>query len=320
MSVPSASVSALRTEEPGGVLRGLAFVLIAMMVLPGQDTIAKYLSATISPGQITWARFFMQSLFTLPFLLYFQGIEGLMPKRLWPNVVRGALIAGSSISFFAAIKFMPIADALAIFFIEPFILTILSAAIDGEQVGWRRRTAVATGFIGVLIVVQPSWNVFGSISLIPAFGGGLFAVYALLNRRLTAHDTPLTMQFTAGVSAVLVLTLVLGVGWGAGVPDLMPSPVGMREVSFLAFMGVFGTFGHLFFVHAARLAPSSLIAPMQYVEIVFAALFGYAVFGDFPTLLKWVGIVIIVGSGAYVFWRESRVSEAPAPETEPSTP
>ena len=243
-----------------------------------------------------------------------------MPKRLWPNVVRGALIATSSTMFFAAIKFMPLADAIAIFFIEPFILTILSAVIDKEHVGWRRRMAVATGFVGVIIVVQPSWDVFGPISLIPALGGTLFAVYVLLNRRLSAYDTPLTMQFTAGVTAFAVLTVVLGVGWLFGVPELMPSPVGTSEIALLLLMGVFGTSGHLMFVHAGRLAPSSLIAPMQYVEIVFAALLGYLVFGDFPSLTKWFGIAIIVGSGAYVFFRESRVSVAVVPESAPPTP
>jgi drug/metabolite transporter (DMT)-like permease len=294
-------------DTQSGVLRGLGLVTLAMIVLPGQDTIAKYISDTVSPGQVAWARFLLQTLFTLPFLLYFQGSRGLVPNRLWPNVLRGVLIASSSTLFFTAIKFMPLADALAIFFIEPFILTILSAVVDKEHVGWRRRVAVAAGFVGVLIVVQPSRNVFGAISLVPAIAGALFAVYVLLNRRLTAFDTPLTMQLTAGLSALAVLTLCLAAGWLAGLPELSPSPVGAREVGFLLLMGLFGTSGHLLFVQAARLAPSSLIAPMQYVEIVAAALFGYLVFGDFPTAWKWLGIAIIVGSGAYVFWRESRV-------------
>ena len=178
---------------------------------------------------IAWARFLMQSLFMLPFVLYFQGARGLIPNRLWPNVIRGALIAASSTLFFTAIKFMPLADALAIFFIEPFILTILSAVIDKEHVGWRRRIAVGAGFIGVLIVVQPSYGVFGPLSLIPALAGALFAVYALLNRRLSAFDTPLTMQFTAGVSALLILTAGLAVGWLLGVPDLSLAPVGIAR-------------------------------------------------------------------------------------------
>jgi drug/metabolite transporter (DMT)-like permease len=308
MSLPGAtSLPSRDSQDQSAILRGLFFVTCAMMVLPAQDTIAKYLSAVVSIGVITWARFLMQSLFMLPFVLYFQGTRGLVPNRLWPNVLRGALITASSTLFFVAIKFMPIADALAIFFIEPFILTILSAVVDKEHVGWRRRMAVGTGFIGVLIVVQPSYGVFGPLSLLPALAGALFAVYALLNRRLSAYDTPLTMQFTAGMTALLILTAAIVVGWLAGVPELTPTAVGPREFGFLLLMGVCGTGGHLMFVQGGRLAPSSLIAPMQYVEIVFAALFGYLVFGDFPSFWKWVGIFIIVGSGAYVFWRESRV-------------
>jgi drug/metabolite transporter (DMT)-like permease len=184
--------------------------------------------------------------------------------------------------------------------------------VDKEHVGWRRRTAVAAGFVGVIIVVQPSWAVFGPASLLPAACGTLFAIYVLMSRRSSAHDTPLTMQFTAGVSALGVLTAVLAFGWLVDVPELMPSPVNGREIELLLLMGVLGTSGHLLFVHAARLAPSSLIAPMQYVEIVSAAILGYLVFSDFPSLTKWVGIVIIVGSGAYVFFREGRVRSGAA--------
>jgi drug/metabolite transporter (DMT)-like permease len=299
--------AAAHPQDQLAVARGLTLILLAMIVLPGQDTVAKYLSASISPGQINWARFLLQTLFTLPFLLHFQGAGGLVPKRIWPNVLRGVLIAASSLLFFTAIKFMPIADAIAIFFIEPFILTVLSAVVDKEHVGWRRRIAVAAGFVGVLIVVQPSWNVFGAISLLPAAAGTTFAVYVLLNRRLSRYDTPLTMQLAAGISALFVMTLVLATGWLTDMRELAPTAIGGREFAFLLLMGVFGTGGHLLFVYGGRLAPSSLVAPMQYVEIVFAVIFGYFVFGDFPSLVKWIGIAIIVGSGAYVFWRESRV-------------
>jgi drug/metabolite transporter (DMT)-like permease len=303
----SATSPATRSRDQRDVLRGLGLVTVAMIVLPGQDTVAKWISDIVSPGQITWARFFLQTLFTLPFLLYFQGSAGLVPNRFWMNVLRGALIATSASLFFLSIKFMPMADALAIFFIEPFILTILSAVVDKEYVGWRRRIAVAAGFVGVLIVVRPSYEVLGPFAVVPAAGGSCFAVYALLNRRLTAYDTPLTMQFTAGLSALAIVTLFLAFGWLAGIPDFSPSALGTRELSFLLLMGVFGTGGHLLFVQAARLAPSSLIAPMQYIEIAVAVVLGYIVFGDFPDFWSWIGIAIIVASGAYVFWRESRV-------------
>lgn len=293
-------------DDRAAIIRGLALVTLAVILLPVQDTIAKYLSSAMSAGQIAFARFFLQTVFTLPFLVYQQGFGGLAPNRLWQNLVRGALISGSSILFFVALAAMPIADALAIFFIEPFILTILSAVVDKEVIGWRRRVAVVVGFIGVLIVVQPSWSVFGPVSLVPAIAGGLFAVYVLLSRRVSAYDTPLAMQFSAGVSALAIIGLALLLGGSAGIPQFSVAAIDGGEAALLLLMGFFGTSGHLFFVRAARLAPPSLIAPMQYVEIVCAALFGYIVFGDFPSLTKWVGIAIIVGSGAYVFWRESR--------------
>jgi drug/metabolite transporter (DMT)-like permease len=113
-------------DDPRAVLGGIGLLLLAMIVLPAQDAVAKYVSDLVPVGVINWARFFLQTLFTLPVLLWVQGRAGLVPYRLWPNVVRGALIAGSSMLFFTSIKFMPIADALAIFFIEPFILTVLS--------------------------------------------------------------------------------------------------------------------------------------------------------------------------------------------------
>lgn len=304
MSATARTASAPQRADEAAVLRGLGFMMIAMVVLPGQDAVAKFLSGSMSPGQITWARFVLQTVIIAPFVLYFHGLGGLLAKRLGPNLVRGMLIAGSSTTFFMALKFMPMADAIAIFFIEPFILTVLSAVIDKEHVSRGRQLAVAAGFLGVLIVVQPSYAVLGPVSLLPAAGGCLFAVYVVLNRRMSRFDSPLTMQFTAGWSAALVVSLCLGLGWAAGVADLSPAPIGWRELAWLILMGVLGTGGHLCFVNASRLAPSSLIAPLQYVEIVFAAILGFAVFGNFPDLLKWVGIAIVVASGAYVFWRE----------------
>jgi drug/metabolite transporter (DMT)-like permease len=307
MAVSAASLASASTSDRDATLRGLALVTVAMFLLPGQDAIAKYVSGTVSTGQIAWVRFALQALFTLPMLLYFDGPAGLVPKRLWPNVLRGALIAVSSTLFFAAIKLMPLADALAITFVSPFFLTILSAVFDKEKVGWRRWSAVAAGFVGMLVVVRPSYAVFGWASLVPAGSGFVFSVYTLLNRRLSAFDTPLAMQFTAGLSACAFMTLAVAAGWLADLPEIAPSPMGWREFGFLLGMGVLSVSGHLMFVQASRLAPTSLIAPMQYVEIVGAAVLGYAVFGDFPDFWKWVGIAIIVASGAYVFWREARV-------------
>jgi drug/metabolite transporter (DMT)-like permease len=159
----------------------------------------------------------------------------------------------------------------------------------------------------VLIVVRPSYDVFGPVSLIPAAAGFVFAVYVLLNRRLSAHDSVLTMQFSAGAAALVIMTAVLLLGWATGLEEIVPTAPGSRETWLLVVMGALGAGGHIMFVQASRYVPSSMIAPMQYLEIVCAALFGYLLFGDFPDTLSWLGIGLIVASGLFVFWRESRV-------------
>ena len=299
------------TDEQSALLRGLAYVAIAMLLLPGQDAVAKLAAASVPIVVINLARFVLQAGFTLPLLLRAQGWRGLVPNRLWPNVVRGVLIALSSGFFFTALKYLPLADALAIFFVEPLIVTVLSAVVDKEVVGWRRRIAVLVGFMGAMLVIRPSFGVFGWVSLLPLGGAFVFSIYIIMNRRLSRADTPLTMQFVSGTSAAILMGLTLLAGSILEIPALYPTALGVRELALLVLMGVLGTTGHLLLVHSARVVPSSLIAPFQYIEIVGATILGYALFGDFPDLLKWVGILIIVGSGVFVFWRERQLGRRP---------
>ena len=264
----------LTGRDQAATLRGLGFVLFAMVVLPGQDAVAKYLSSDLSPGEISWMRFLLQTVLTVPFLWYFHGWSGFWPVRPWENALRGALISVGSLLFFAAVKLMPIADALAIFFIEPFILIILAAIIDKEQIGWALRIAVATGFLGVLLVVQPSYKVFGAVSLLPAIAGCIFAVYIMLSRRVSLSDTPLAMQFAAGVSASVVLGIAVACGSAFGLTDFTLHPLDSGLCGLLLLMGLLGTTGHFAFVIGSRLAPASVVAPLQYVEIVTAVVLG----------------------------------------------
>lgn len=297
-------------QNNSAVVRGMILMAAAMLLLPAMDAIGKYLSDSISPGQVTWARFAFQTVFTIPLVLALQGWRGLLPNRLWGNMARGVLIALGSLLFFTTVKYMPLADAISIFFVEPLILTILSAVLLGETVGWRRRAAVVVGLVGALIVIQPSYDIFGPISLLPLATAICFAFYMLLNRALAPHDTPLTMQFSAGFSGTLVMTLALSFGVSAGIENLSPTTPTLHEWGLMALIGALATGGHLMVVQAFKRAQASLLAPFQYLEIVSATILGYLLFGDFPGLLKWLGIAIIIGSGLYVFWRESQVAES----------
>lgn len=284
-----------------------------MLVLPVMDAIAKYMANVegMSPGQVTFYRFFFQLACTLPLLLLLQGVQAVKAKRPWLNLLRGVLHGAASLMFFTAVKYMPLADVFAIYFVEPFILTALSAIFLGERVGWRRWLAIAVGFGGAMIVIQPSYEIFGLKALLPVACAFLFALYMFLNRAIGEADSPMTMQTFAGIGGTLFMALALGLGNAAGSEDFALSlPASSGALFLLILLGSMSGFIHLLVVRAFRMAPLSVLAPFQYFEIIAAVLLGYVLFNDFPTPSKWVGILIIVGSGLFILWREHRRSSA----------
>ncbi len=295
-------------RSDGTVARGMVLMIIAMLTLPLMDGIAKVLAVDydVSAGQTTFGRFLVQACLLGPIIVVVYGVRALVPSQLLANLIRGALMSLAVMLFFATLKYMPIADALAVFFTEPFILTILSVIILKEKVGWRRRIAVVFGFIGAMFIVQPSYAVFGPISLLPICTAFLFAMYLILTRQMASKDNPMTMQFAAGVGGVITLTIVVGLATWFGLDDFSSPQVpefGIRWLLIFA-IGALATFGHLVVVMAFRLASASLLAPFQYLEIVTGTIIGFWLFGEFPDAFKWLGIFIIVASGIYLFLRE----------------
>lgn len=282
-----------------------------VMLLPVMDTIARYLSTVqfMAPGQITFYRFLFQFVFTVPAVIAIGGFAALRPKRIWLNLLRGCLLGGASLFFFTALKYMPVADSIAIFFVEPFILTALSALVLKERVGWRRWLAIAVGFVGAVIVINPSFTRFGPVALLPLATASLFACYMLMNRALGRVDSALVMQYVAGAGGSFLLGAVLIFGGiGAGVANFTPSlPQNGLAWGLLFILGAIAGYGHLIVVKAFQRAPASLLAPFQYLEIVSAAILGYLVFAEFPDPSKLVGIAIIIGAGLFIVWRERRV-------------
>ncbi|SEH89351.1 Threonine/homoserine efflux transporter RhtA [Rhizobium tibeticum] len=288
-------------------LQGMALMVGAMLVLPAMDAIAKYMATfeAMSPGQVTFYRFFFQLVFTLPFLFLIFGRKALHAKRPWMNLLRGVLHGAASLLFFVAVKYMPLADVFAIYFVEPLMLTALSAMFLGDKVGWRRWMAIAVGFGGAMIVIQPSYEIFGLKALLPVFCAFLYSLYLFLNRAIGDADSPLTMQTMAGIGGTVFMAAALTVGNGLGVGDFHPSlPSSALAFALLLILGTISGYAHMVIVRAFRLAPLSLLAPFQYFEIISATVLGYALFGDFPNFSKWIGILIIVASGLFIIWRE----------------
>jgi S-adenosylmethionine uptake transporter len=304
LSVQPTSVAA----NTATVSSGLAIMALAMLIIPSMDILGKLLAKDINGIQIAQWRFGFQALYILPFMLWLHGPARLLPKFFWLNLLRAVLMAGAVTCFFTALRWMPVPDAIAIFFVEPLILTILSAVVLKEHVGWRRRIAVGIGFLGALIVIQPSYEVFGAVSLLPVCTAFLFANYLLLTKKLSAHEDPLTMQLFSGVAGFVVLTAVSLAGSAAGFSILDLVWPTQHQWLLLAGVGIIATICHLMIVHAFKRAPASVLAPFSYLEIVSATLLSYLVFQDVPNAWKWLGISIIVGSGLYVWWRERMVA------------
>ncbi len=291
-------------------VKGMAIMVLSVLLLPLMDAIGKWLAMVdnMPPATVTFMRFFIQCWLMFFILLIVGGFAALRTQYLAGNLIRGALMGFGGLCFFTAVKYMPLADAMAVFFAEPLILTLFSAIFLKEKVGWRRFSAVGIGLIGTMIVIQPSFEIFGAVSLLPLATAVTFAIYLILNRKYGAKESPLVMQFYAGVGGWMFAGVAMIFGTAAGLGDLSFSlPRGIQPWLLLLLLGTIGTVSHLMVVQAFKLAPASMLAPFQYLEIVNAVLVGLIVFGDFPTPSKWCGIAIIVGSGFYVFMRERRV-------------
>ena len=278
-----------------------------MLIIPFLDVFAKLLGATHGPFEITFWRFFMQSALMLPFVI---------TLRLWTvpsgtlvlQAIRGLLLAMATVFFFAALKHLPMAEAIAIFFAQPMILTMLSAFILGERIRARRIGAIVVGLVGTLIIVQPTILIFGWPAVLPLGSALSMALYMVLTRKLTSEVNPYQMQFLGSVAAMIGLGLVVLAGTVFSISGATMSMLTEREVMWVVGMGIAATLGHAFIVFAAEKAPANLLAPFQYVEIIGATALGYLVFLDVPAKSTVLGVGVIVLSGLYLFHREHVVA------------
>ncbi|WP_112320424.1 DMT family transporter [Oceanibium sediminis] len=290
------------------VLLGIGLMIAFALLAPGIDIFAKLATQTASPGEVALARFAVQAAALWPMIWLIRRPCRMTRRQLWLHALRGALMGAATLCFITAVSVMPVADAIAIFFVEPLILTLLSAWLLGEVVGPRRVLACALGFVGALIVVRPSFQDIGWVAVLPLVTALAFAFYLILTRQARAED-PLVMQGIAGLFGVAFLGIGLLTGPTLGLAVLTPVGANGLALVYMAMVGVMATISHLFLVYAFRFAPAATLAPLQYLEIIAATAFGYWVFGDFPDAIKWAGIAIIVASGLFVFWREQLAAQ-----------
>jgi drug/metabolite transporter (DMT)-like permease len=294
-------------------LLGIALMLGFCFVIPFADAIAKILGADFPLLQLILVRFFTQAAVFVPVALLAR--QALFPSRrvVGLTLVRTLLQMSGLLLMFSALRILPLADAVAIAFVMPFIMLLLGSFFLGEEVGPRRLAACAVGFLGTLLVVQPSFADVGWGALLPLGVAVVFALFMLVTRTMAKDIDPMALQGASGLMAVpLLIPLAFLPVVGAAPLVGWVTPQGGTVWLFVA-LGVFGSIGHLLMSWSLRFAPSATLAPMQYLEIPIAALVGLAIFGEFPDGLALVGIVVTIASGLYIVMRERAISRAAAP-------
>lgn len=296
----------MTTDRPFlGVMLMLAFCVLA----PIGDSIAKLLGGVVAIAVLVAFRFGIQAILLIPLVLL-GGKDLRLPKGVlgWTLLRTVLHIAGIGLMF-SALRYLPLADAIAIVFVMPFIMLILGHFAMGEEVGWNRLVACIVGFAGTLLVIQPNFAEVGYPALLPLGVAVVFALFMMVTRKVARALDPVKLQAISGIQAIVMLGAAL---------LLMPQLQGEAGLDLdaatwllIGAMGVVGTLAHLFMTWSLRFAPASTLAPMQYLEIPFATAFGWLIFRDLPNGLAAVGICITVAAGLYIILRERRLSRRP---------
>jgi len=287
---------------------GVGLMLGAMALLPFLDVVAKMLGEQGMPViQIVWARMAFGALLTLPFTLRHGGPAAILPDRPAYHTLRASLLIGATFLFFSALTYLPIADALAIFFVQPLILTAISPFVLGEKVGPRRWTAVAVGFAGTLVIIRPGFTELNPGTFLALGAGAALACYFAMTRRISGTAPAMVTTFHTSLMGTIITTALILTVWQA------PTAT---QWGLLFLIGLIATVGHYLIVRAYDHAEASLLAPLAYTEMVMATLAGWWFFGDFPDGWTFAGVAILIACATYISVRERKAAQ-PAPPPHP---
>jgi len=280
-------------------LRGIAYMALGLFLFSAVDTQAKFLTDSLHPVQIVWARQAGLVLGVL-ILLARRGTSVLHTAHPYLQITRGALAAGSATIFIFAVSYVPIADAVAVSFVAPFMVTVLGALVLREHVGFRRWAAITVGFAGTLVVIRPGLGVVHPAMLLVILAASLYALRQILSRHLSGSDrTETTVAYTALVSIVL-LTIPL--------PFVWQWPVTALHITLLISIAIMAALGEFLIIKSLEVAQAVVLAPVHYSLLIWSTIYGYLVFGQFPDVWTWIGAAIIMATGLYTLHRERLAS------------
>lgn len=277
--------------------KAILMMVAAAGILTLNDAIAKWLTERYPVGQVLALRGGLVVLLVYSWAMV-SGRSAVLRVRSWPlNLSRGGLMAVSTFLFVTSLSLLPIADAIAISFAGPIFATALAALLLSESVGWRRWSAVAVGFAGVVVMVRPTPEMFRIVALIPIVAAFIGALRDIVTRKMG----------TGGESTLMVLIVSTGIVGFAGLLTLPFGWVALRPLDLVMFAGTSAlvALAQGLMIESLKYGEVGLVGPFKYTSLVWAVLLGLLVWGDVPGPWTWVGAVLVIASGLYIWHRET---------------
>ncbi len=292
---PAAPGAADRATEPA-TGAGVLWMIAAMFCFVTMDTFAKELVKSHSVVQVVWGRFVFQVL-VLSVILAPRLRALMVTENLRLQLIRSVLLLATTALYFTGLKFVPLAEASAIMMVSPLVVTALSVPVLGERVGARRWAGVVIGFCGALIIIRPGGEAMQWAALLPLGAATIYGFYQVSTRFLSHSESVLTTLCYSALVGAVVMSTVVPFQW---------TPLTPWQWALLFGAGAFGTVGHFALIKSFTAAPAAAVAPFTYSNLIWAAIYGVLVFGDWPDHWTLVGAAVIAGSGIYIYHREQR--------------
>jgi drug/metabolite transporter (DMT)-like permease len=283
-----------------GALLGIALLVAALQLLPISDAGAKFVSLSLPVLQVIWARFFFHCIFTGAYCAHRYGSGTLVPRLGSVAFLRGAALFATVGFFYVTLRHLPMTTTLTLWFVSPFILTLMAVLVLKERVSTLSWFAVAVGFSGIVIANQPDLVAFHWAYLTGLAAGCFYAVFLLMTRILD-EDLPQTVSvYQTGIVGCAMSTIIVSTLWVSPTPTQWIVLVGIGFIAALAHLLIIGAFQH---------ADAGTLAPFTYAEVIAATILDFAVFGNVPSTRTMLGLVLIIIS-AIVIAVGSRRSDA----------
>ena len=282
--------------------KGILLMLLAVSCISVLDTTGKYLTRTYPVYQVVWARYAFHVLYMVLLLAPRLGLDLVRTRRPGLQLARGLVLTLATFVFFKALSLMPLAEASAIAFLSPVLVTVLAVPLLGERANTATWIALALGFLGTLLIIRPGTGVFTWNALWPLATAFCFATYQIITRKLAGVDRSVSTLFLSALIGAVILSFVAPFHW--------TPPRSVADGLLFASLGISGSVSHYFLIRAFALAPAPMLAPYVYAQLIMVTVLGYIVFGDFPDGVSLVGMGVIVVAGTWLITRTHRTNAA----------